>query len=160
MKEWDQENYEELKSKAELLYRSIGKVRCPALKAEITFNSDGFHHLRYDGSRAERNKKVQMFKFIFLEKAIDVLSKSTTIQEYRNSTCPVGKPNKNGFREIKTVEWFGFTAVTSFSKHIRIKVIVRRVGGSNGQYHFWSVMPFWALSNNKRITGSKTIEDE
>lgn len=154
------ENVDELKKATEIEYKKIISVYSPALKAEVIFNSDGFHHLRYDNSRAERSKTVQKNKFLFLNKAVTVIKTSTTVQEYRRSICPIGKTDKKGFRKTSTVEWFGLLAIVSFTKSIRIMVIVRRIGGENGNYHFWSVMPRWSLTNDKRhIIGTKEIED-
>lgn len=126
---------------------------------EVHFNSDGFHHLRYDGHRSERNKKVQKNKFRFFPQAVEIIEKSTTVQEYRQGLCPVGKSNSSGFRKTAVVEWFGFFAITDFNNSIRIMVVVRKVG-ENGQYHFWSVMPYWSLSNKNHVIGSNTIKDE
>ena len=153
------EEFKKLKEKTENEYKKIGKIYCPALKSEIIFNSDGFHHLRYDGSRSERNKSVQKNKFIFFHSAVEIIKKSTTIQEYRRLLCPIGKRNRNGFRKTSLVEWFGFFSITSFLRMTRVKTVVRRVGGENGQDHFWSVMLFWKLSNKNNIIGSKEIED-
>jgi hypothetical protein len=155
----DPEKFEKLKNLTEIEYKKVVSVYSPALKSEVVFNSDGFHHLRYDSSRAERSKKAQCIKFIYFNKAVEIIKLSTTIQEYRRGICPVGKPDKSGLRKTKTVEWFAFFSIISFTKRTRIRVVVRRVG-MDGQYHFWSVMPFWSLSNNQRIVGSKEIEDE
>ncbi len=154
------ESWQKLKENTKQEYDTIGSLYCPALKSNILFNADGFHHLRYDGSRKERSKSVQKNKFTYFSDAVDILKKSTTIQEYRRSICPVGKPDKNGFRKTKSIEWFGFFAITSFSKQTRIKVIVRRIGEDNGHYHFWSVIPFWSITNNHRYIGSKDLEDQ
>ena len=116
--------------------------------------------MRYDNSRKERSKKVQRNKFIFLNNAIHVLSIATTIQEYRQSLCPLGKADQQGFKKTKTVEWFGFFAIVDFNKRLRIKVIIKRIGGTNGKYHFWSIIPYWKLSRNGNIIGAKEIEDE
>jgi hypothetical protein len=148
-----------LRGETEEKYKKIGKIYCPALKSEVVFNSDGFHHLRYDGHRSERDKRVQKNKFLYLDSAVDVLKKATIIQEYRRSICPVGKSDKSGFKKTKIVEWFGFFAIISFSKCMRVKVVVRRIGEDEGKYHFWSVMPFWNLTSGKRIIGSREIED-
>lgn len=153
------EEFKKLKEKTEIEYKKVKKIYSPALKSEIVFNSDGFHHLRYDGSRSERNKSVQKNKFIFFLNAVDILKKSTTVQEYRRLLCPIGKKDRNGFRKTSIIEWFGFFSIISFSKMIRIKTVIRRIGGENGQYHFWSVMPFWNLSNKNKIVGTKEIED-
>jgi hypothetical protein len=158
--EFDLEKFNELKNLTKLNYDKIGCIHSPALQANIVFNSDGFHHLRYDNNRSERSKKVQQNKFFYFNKALEVLKKSTTIQEYRRSICAIGGCDRSGFRKTKIVEWFGFFAITSFSKRTRINIVVRRIGEENGKYHFWSVMPYWTLSNNTRIIGSKKIEDE
>lgn len=151
--------FNKLKQKTEEEYKKIGCVDNSALKTKIYFNSDGFHHLRYDGHRSERSKKVQQYKFKFLNQAVEILKKSTTIQEYRRSLCPIGKSDSSGFRKTSLVEWFGFFAITNFSNSTRIMVVVRKVG-ENGQYHFWSVMPYWTLSNKNRVIGSEKIKDE
>ncbi|MDD4901417.1 MAG: hypothetical protein PHS62_04965 [Patescibacteria group bacterium] len=158
--EFSLEKFNELKNLTKLNYDKIGRIYSPALRANIVFNSDGFHHLRYDNSRSERSKKVQRNKFVYFNKAVEILKRSTTIQEYRRSICTVGSRDRSGFRKTKIVEWFGFFAIISFSQRIRINVVVRRAGEENGQYHFWSVMPYWSLSNNIRIIGSKKMEDE
>ena len=160
MEEASIESINQLREKTEEKYKKINKVYCLALKSEIYFNSEGFHHLRYDGSRSERDKKVQKNKFLCFDAAVEILKKSTTIQEYRRSICPIGKKDKSGFRRTKIVEWFSFFAIVSFSKRLRVKVVVRRVGENSGQYHFWSVMPFWKLTSGRRIIGQKEIEDE
>ena len=159
-KKFDLKKFKKLKNKTKADYEKIGSVYSYALKSNIIFNSDGFHHLRYDGSRSERSKKVQKNKFIFLNNAVEILKKSTTVQEYRRSICPIGKRDKSGLRKTSIVEWFGFFSIISFSKKIRVKIVVRRVGANNGQYHFWSVMPFWTLSGKIKIIGSKEIEDK
>ena len=160
MKKIDLEKFKKLKNKTKDYYQSVGNVYCPALRSDIIFNSDGFHHLCYDESKKERNKRVQKNKLMCFKDGERILKKSTTIQEYRRSICPVGKKNKSGLRKTSILEWFGFFSIISFSRGIRVKVIVRRIGGKNGQYHFWSVMPYWSLSNKNRIIGSKSIEDK
>lgn len=128
------------------------------MQSDVIFSSDGFHHLRYDGSRKEREKKVQIIKFNLIDEAIKIIKNSSKMQEYRRAYCPVGSPDKNGFRKTKLVQWIAFFAVISVTKRLRIRVVVRKVG--DGPYHFWSVMPFWKLSNGNRVIGEKAIEDE
>ncbi|MFH1744751.1 MAG: hypothetical protein ABH881_01130 [bacterium] len=158
MENIDLEKFNKLKIATQEIYEKIKSVYCPALKTNIVFNSDGFHHLRYDNNRSERSKRAQLNKFIYFNDAMEILKKTTTIQEYRRSICPVGNYDKNGLRKTKTVEWFGFFAIVNFTKRIRINVVARRIG--DGKFHFWSVMPYWRLSNNNRIIGSKKIEYE
>lgn len=147
------------KDEAKEIYSKIGSIHCPALKDKINFTAEGFHHLRYS-SKSERNKKAQEMKFNFIKQAARTLEVATTVQEYRRALMPIGKPDASGLRPTKTVEWFGFLAITSFSKGVRILIIVRRIGGpGNGRLHFWSVIPKWTLTNNARIIGSKMIID-
>jgi hypothetical protein len=153
------EEINKLKVETEEKYKKIGKLFCPALKSEISFNSEGFHHLRFDGGGSERDKNVQKNKFNCFDSAVQILKQTTTIQEYRRMICPIGKIDQSGFRKTKIIEWFSFFAIVNFTKCIRIRVIVRRVGRDNGRYHFWSVMPYWNLSNGRRVVGSKDIED-
>lgn len=153
------EAFNKLKQKTEEEYKKIGSVNCPALKAVVNFNSEGFYHLRYAHNRSERTRNVQYYKFKFLNQAVEIIKKTTTIQEYRRGLCPIGKANHSGFRKTGSVEWFGFFAITSFSNSTRIMVVVRKVG-VNGNYHFWSVMPYWSLSNRNRVIGSEEIKDE
>ncbi|MFH0779974.1 MAG: hypothetical protein V1928_03910 [Parcubacteria group bacterium] len=153
------EEFHKIKIKTRAEYDRIGKVFCPALKSDIVFNSDGFHHLSYDRNRSERDKRAQLNKFRFLQEAVNIFQKSTTIQEYRRLIIPVGHPDKGGMRKTDLVEWFGFYAVISFSRRIRVMAVVRRIGAENGKYHFWSVMPYWKLSKGNKVIGVKTIED-
>ncbi len=151
--------YSKYREYVESRFDEIKSVYCPALESDVFFNSDGLHHLRYDCNRSERKKKAQLNKFRYFDDAVEIIKKTTTIQEYRSGICPVGKCDRSGFRKTKTVEWFGLFAIISILKRIRIMVVVRRIGEGSGEYHFWSLIPYWKLSNNKRVVGNKIIED-
>ena len=159
MKEFNREEFDSLRNAVELEYKNIGNIYNPALKALIAFNSNGLFHLCYDGSRHERDKLVQRNKFRYFSQAVNIIKIATTVQEYRRAICLVSKSNKNRAHKSSLVEWFTFFSVVSFIKKIRIKVVVRRVGGESGRFHFWSVMPFWSLRGNERIISLKEIED-
>jgi hypothetical protein len=79
------EEFDKLKKETEEKYKEIKEIYSPALKSKIIFNSDGFHHLRYNQSRSERNKNIQKNKLQCFNDAVKILEKSTTIQEYRKS---------------------------------------------------------------------------
>ena len=128
------EDYKQIKNDAEVYFKSIGSILCPAIQERIYFNSDGFHHLRYDNSRSERSKQEQVNKMSYLKEAKDILEKTTTIQEYRAIVQPVGKVRGDGFRKTSRVEFYAFIAITSIHSGRRFKVIVRRVG--DGEFHF------------------------
>jgi len=160
MKNINQEELLKLKNKIRLNYSSVKSIYCPALDSRVIFNSDGFHHLCYDNNRSERSVLVQRNKLNAFKNVVKILSKTTTIQEYRSSLCSIGKEDRHGLSLAKFVEWFGFWAIINLSKKVRIKIVVRRIGQNNGQYHFWSVMPFWQLSSGHRKIASKDLVDD
>ncbi len=156
-------DFETLRKNTEEYYKSVDKVYSPALRANVFFNSDGFHHLRFDKTRTERIKKVQRNKLSFLKSAVEIIKTATTVQEYRRSTEPVGKLRADGFRKTALVEYWAFVAILNTDKNIRVKTIVRKVG--EGQHHFWSVMPYWVVvditkQQTVRRTADESIEDE
>ena len=52
----DLSNYEKLKGDAQSFYNHIGKVFSSALNKDIYFNSEGFNHIIFKGSRSEVEK--------------------------------------------------------------------------------------------------------
>ena len=154
MDNFNQEDFKKLKELINRECKMIGSIYSPALKSEITFNSNGITHLYYKRNRSGRDKRVQFNKLRFFKISVDVLKIATTIQEYRR----IASPAKDG--SISTMEWFAFWSIISFKKKIRIKVIVRRVGGNTGKYHFWSLMPYWTLRHKERNISSADIDDE
>ncbi|MFA5945966.1 MAG: hypothetical protein WC802_03605 [Patescibacteria group bacterium] len=141
MEVFDKTEFQRIRRQAEAFYKSVGKVFCPALNSTVHFSSDGFHHLQFDGSRAERAKSVQKIKMLCIRDAVGIIKKTTTTQEYRATDQGVGKLDEHGLKPLKRVEYFAFHAVTDLTKMRRINVVVRRIG--DGNYHFWSVMPSW-----------------
>ena len=160
MNKFDEVEFKKLKNSVATEYKKIISIYSPALKAEIFFNAKGLYHLRYDNGQHERNKLVQQNKLRFFSSGLEIIKVSTTIQEYRRGLCCVSKPSKDNPHQESLVEWFAFFSVISFIKQIRVKTVVRRIGGENGRFHFWSVMPFWSLHNNKRLLGLKEIENK
>lgn len=152
MEAFDHHEFAKIKAKAETLYKTVVKVRCPALAADVHFSSDGFHHLQFNGVRVERLKTVQKIKMLCIQEAVEVIKKTTTIQEYRTALQPIGKTDRSGFRQTKHVAYYAFHAITDLTKPRRVNVVVRRVG--DGNYHFWSVMPSW---KEDQINGSQTV---
>jgi hypothetical protein len=157
MKNKNSEELSQLKSKVKFDYFAVKSVYCPALNSRIVFNADGFHHLCYDNNRSERSILVQKNKLNSFKNVVGVLEKTTTMQEYRADLCPIGKKDRHGLSLTKVVEWFGFWAIVNLSKKVRIKIVVRRIGQANGQYHFWSVMPFWQQNKDFRNIGSNSL---
>ena len=120
-----------LKNKAYKRYRKIIQVNCPYLKAPVVFNSQGFWHLIYTGRNEKRDKKNQILRFQLLNKAIYLISITSTLQEFE-------------VRKDNNTIYYGFIAIIEGWK---IKVIVKKTG--NGSYTFWSVIPNW-ITNARR----------
>jgi len=149
--------FDELRQKAEDLYKKQDEIRCPYFNQSIVLNSDGFHHLQFHNNRRERNKREQLLKFRLLPLALQVIEKSGTIQEYRKLLIPVGKASKrDGMRKMKEAQYFGLYAIVGEREQVRIRVVLRRVG--NGNTTFWSVMPGSKLKDPKLY--KKGITDE
>lgn len=144
-------------AKAETLYKEVNSLYCPYFKKNVTFNSDGFHHLRYNGSGSEREKMSQINKFALLLKAIEIISKSGTLQQYRKQWGAVGrKKNSDGSRPMKEMEYFAFEGILGNGTNmLRVKTIIRCVG--NGEPHFWSVM---SDVNLRRKSSYKLASDD
>ncbi len=132
--------YKKILTETEVRYKSIGSVVCPYFQKSISFNSDGFHHLRYKASGSEREKQAQLYKFALLQGAKEIIEKSGTVQQYRKQWGALGrKKNGDGSRIMKEMEYYAFEGILGTeTKMTRIKVVVRKVG--NGEPHFWSVM--------------------
>ena len=152
MEVFDQQEFAKIKARAETFYKSVVKVRCPALGTDVHFSSDGFHHLQYDGTRTPRTKLARRSKLLCIQEAVDIIKKTTTMQEYRSAIQPVGKADSSGFRQTKHVAYWAFHAITDLTKPRRVNVVVRRIG--DGNYHFWSVAPSW---KEVKINGSQTV---
>ncbi|HEC30786.1 MAG TPA: hypothetical protein ENI66_02105 [Candidatus Yonathbacteria bacterium] len=144
----EQEYYKKHKNKAENVFKKIDTIRCPYFEGSVTFNSDGFHHLRFLPNGRERKHKAQLLKFKLLPFAKHIIAKSGTIQEYRTQLVAVGRKGKrDGLQKTKQAEYWGLYAIVGEDKRIRIRVILRRVG--DGKIIFWSVMPDMNLKSGK-----------
>jgi hypothetical protein len=153
------DNYKDLLATSKLYYSTIGSIHCTALKSDVYFTSEGFHHLRYDSSLKERKKPERRNKLSSIPAAVETIKLSSTIQEYRCILEPVGLKDFKGYRTMVKVHYFGFWAVLDYNKRTtRVKAIVRQV--NNGQYHFWSVMPYWTELDGLKVFGSVKMQDE
>ena len=131
-----------LKAQTKALYDSTEAVLCPYFKQEVRFTSDGFHHMQYMTSGAERTKKAQVRRYKSFKFAPFILKQAGTVQQHRRYYGPIGRPKGDGFRETKIIEDWCFVALIKIEpgKDICIKVVVRKIG--DGVLHFLSVMPF------------------
>ncbi len=87
----DSQYFEERKKQARRLYDSTRAIHNPYLNCEVALNSDGFHHLQFSG-RTEQSKKEQLLKLRLLPLALETIRRAGTLQEYRKTLQPIGRP--------------------------------------------------------------------
>lgn len=151
-------DFEEIRKKAEEVYKTFDVVRCPYFKAVIHFNSQGIRHLKFKRDGQARARKDQYMRFKLLHLAPEVLRISATVQgikEWR-SFERIRIHNRTD-TVMKDVEYHEFVAIL---KDRRVKVIVKRI--ENGQRFFWSLIPHWRMDENtgKRKMYSGNPEDD
>lgn len=152
----ENDRFEKLIEKVKNLYSKNPEVWCPYFLSKITLNSDGFNHLLYKSNRSPRNINEQILKLSLVEKAIDIIKKSGTLQEYRDRMEKIGKPAKDGFCKTSRVQYWAFHAIVGTQRMIKIVVVLRKV--SDGKITFWSVLPHKKFNKQKLYT--ENIEEE
>ena len=156
----DLSNYDKLKGDAQNFYNNIGKVVSPALKQEIYFNSEGFNHIVFKGSRSERERPSQILRFKLLYLAVKLIKLSTTYQEFEETLKEFDVQSyKKRIRKTKPVRYWGIIAIIEGRK---VKVIIRQIGDT-GLMHFWSIVPAWTTNkyrDTKFFTTMKGNPDE
>jgi hypothetical protein len=100
-------------------YKAVGKVFCPALRADIYFTNKGWQHIQQEKwrTRTEKEKRLNL-----LPQAKHILSKATFFQDRR----------LQNYHQVPHLH-FGFIAHVG---GIKIKVVVIE---DKGQYDFLSV---------------------
>lgn len=157
-------NYPEIRKNSKELYDTFNKVFSPALGQHIHFTSNGFNHLMYKGAKKERDKRTQILRFDLLERAKDILERSTTYQEFEEE-MEYTRVNRHGKYQSMNlvVKYWGFIAIID---KFRVKVVVRQAGNSKAE--FYSVIPAWftrqyrdlKVFNNSTGSGLKDENDE
>lgn len=71
--------YKEAKEQVYRKYKRIKAVRCPYLKGNVVFNSNGFRHLIYKTGNNKRDEESQIMRFELFEKAVKVIKVTTTL---------------------------------------------------------------------------------
>ena len=155
---FNQDDFEEVKNKAEQDYALIGDIYCPYFQEKISFNSKGFKHLKFKGDQQARPAKDQYARLKLLHLAPEVLKKSHTVQGiWKIKRFEQQKTSGNWKHTLKDVVYYEFIAVID---SVRIKVVVKEVIG--GEKHLWSVIPFWKIDkeNGRRILCGGNPDDD
>lgn len=151
----DISNYEKLREDALRYYNTVGRIFSPVLKSEVHCTSEGFNHIIFKRSRAERERTSQIMRFKLLPLAVELVGLSTTFQEFEETIKEFTvKSRKKKIRKSKPVRYWGIIAIIRGRK---IKVIIRQIG-SNGALHFWSVVPGWITNKHRDIKFFSTMK--
>jgi len=146
------------KKDAELSYKKIGKVFCPALKRNINFNTKGLNHIKFKDWNKTRLISDQYLRLKFLKKVPDILKKVTTIQEYKEEkSFERINTNSKWTKKLVDVKFYGFIVITNLDSHgmIRIKIIIKELVG--GEPYFWSIIPFWKCKKDPILEQTKKV---
>lgn len=138
--------FQRIKSDAEATYSSIGKIRCPYLQEEVTFNAKGLEHLKFKKKHHARSQADQFARFKLLRHVPDIIKQSRTLQGIkRMRSFEVTRSNQRNISIQVEVVFYEFISV--IEEKLRVRVIIKRVSGAAP--YFWSVIPFWkAISPN------------
>lgn len=151
-----EDDFVEVKRKAEELYQTFGEVPCPYFKEKIAFNAKGIRHLKFKTDQQARPQTDQYARLKLVHLAPEVLKSSHTLQGvWEIRRFEMQKMNSRWERVMKNVTLYEFIAVL---EGVRVKVIVKQVQG--GEKHFFSIIPFWGIdtAKNKRILHSGDLE--
>lgn len=147
--EINKEKFQETKKQAEEFYKSVDKVYCPYLETNVNFNSEGFEHILFKTWNRGRSRVEQYVRLRLLSKAVEIIKKSYTLQEYSEEKMFVRqKINSRWEKRMKIVKYYVFIALLP-DKGIRFKIICKQIEG--GEPFFWSIYPSWR--RKKDISG-------
>ena len=152
----DHDDLHEILRQARAIYDAQEYIHCPFFGSPVVLTSDGFNHLTHKPNRSPRNVSEQKLKLRLLKRALKIIRRTGTVQEYRKGVEKFGLPAKDGFTKMKLIEYWAFHDIVGEKKPFLLRVIVRRVG--DGKLHFWSVMPNGKI-NRQRLYEEGIEED-
>lgn len=155
MLEITEDKFKEEKGKAIVFYSGIKKIKCPYLKAEVNFNSEGFEHLLLKSWNRARSMKEQYTRLRLLPKVVNIIKVVTTLQEYEERMMFVRqKINSRWEKRAKCVFYYVFVALMK-SQGIKFKIVIKQIDG--GQPYFWSIYPSWKVEKVNGAGGKRVF---
>lgn len=154
----DEQDFEEVKKRAEALYAAVHTVRCPYFGKGVVFNAKGWEHLKFRGRDRTRSRHDQYVRFKLFPLAQEVLQRSHTVQGiWKTRKFEAQRTNSRWEHILKEVVFYEFIAVL---ENVRLKVVVKET--REGERYFWSVIPYWKVDvpNSKRILHSGDLESD
>lgn len=144
-------------------YRRIGAVRCPYLKTNVHFNSEGFGHLLSRSWNRGRSTAEQYIRLRLIPKVVEIIRIANTLQEYDQREMFVRQQiNSRWENREKVVHYYVFIALL-IEHGLRFKIIIKQIEG--GEPFFWSVYPSWRVeknvaNNKKKIFYNGNLEED
>ncbi len=78
--EFSDDKFERIKKDAEDFYGAIIKIKCPYLKDEVHFNTEGFQHLLFKDWNKPRTRFEQYTRLRLIKLAPEIIKISHTLQ--------------------------------------------------------------------------------
>ena len=146
--EFTDEEFEDVRSRAEGFYQTIGSVQCPFFNEKVNFNAEGLEHLKFKSWNHARKRRDQFMRLKLIDLAPEVIRRSRTLQGIWETKLPVRRKRHKKWESVFTdVTFYEFIAVL---ERKRVKVIVKQFAG--GEKFFWTMIPFWGTNSfNKRV---------
>lgn len=139
--EINQEKFDDIKKKAEELYKSLGEIHCPYFKEKINFNAKGLEHLKFKKKHHARSLEDQYIRLKILKYAPEILRLSKTVQGIsEQKVFELNRSNHRNEHIMVTAMYYEFVAILDKT---RVRVVVKQVG--DAPKYFWSVIPFWKI---------------
>jgi len=137
--EFTDEQFKEIKQKAEKLYKSLGGVFCPYFKEKISFNAQGLEHLKFQKHNHMRPRHIQYVRFKLLHLAPQIIGLSYTLQGLSHKmNFEWIRINSRTEYVLKLVSYYEFVSILEGK---RMRIIIKQIG--DGQKFYWSIIPFW-----------------
>jgi len=128
--EIEEEKLDNAREKARNYYKSIGAIYCPYLDQKISLNSAGFEHILTKSWNRGRSRADQYIRLKLLPKAMEILKKCHTLQEYNEQSMFVRqKINSRWEKNLKKVKYYVFISLLP-ERAIRFKIIIKQVENS------------------------------
>ena len=79
------EKFNFIKKDSEEFYKNVKEIYCPYFQEIVAFNSKGLDHIKFKDWNKTRLVEDQFFRLKFLKLAPEIIKKSHTLQEYRET---------------------------------------------------------------------------
>lgn len=145
------EEFAQVLRRAQELYATIDKIRCPYFSDTVIFNAQGLEHLRRKVWNRGRSRSDQFMRLKYLAFAREILLLSRTVQGIEHTTERHRRHKHGRWEEaFLPVTYYEFVAVL---KERRFKVIIKQT--ATGERLFWSLIPFWRQTDD----GGRLLHD-